>query len=107
MIPVGRSEFAVGIQMGQFCDWVQIEEASFHEVEEFLESREHEGGVDAAPVFDAMDEQAPGLYKCANEAGFMLVPPPAKQSNEAMMLSLVFRPVVSRKDKVQAVRNAA
>jgi FMN phosphatase YigB (HAD superfamily) len=109
LIPVGAAQYTAGVQLGRLCDWVQIEEASFHEVEEFLKPKEREDGIDAnGLLFEGMEEQAPGLYRCAaGEAAFLLVPPPSLSKGEPLLLSLVFRPVVRRGEERVAARAAA
>jgi len=104
MIPVGAAQYAAGIQFGALYDWVQIEEASFHYVDEFMTPRAEENGMAAHPVVDAMIEQSAGLYSCTGPEGFMLVPPPGiARSDKPMLLSLVFRPVVARTTQAQVL----
>lgn len=96
LIPVGAGRFTVGVQFGRLFDWVQIEEASFHHVDDFMKPRDKEGGMAATCLFDAMDEAAPGLYQAREPSGFMLVNPPIVEKTHALMLSIVFRPIVKR-----------
>lgn len=97
LIPVGAGRFAAGIQLGRLFDWVQVEETSFHGVEDFLKPRDKEDAIPAMPMFDGMEQHAGGLYKSQGEAGFMLVSPPSIcRSDIPLMLSVVFRPVVAR-----------
>lgn len=106
LIPVGAGQYTVGIQLGLLYDWVQIEEASFHIVDEFMDPKEDEGAIAAAPIYDAMEEVSPGLYRTAGANGFMLVPPPARTSSEPLLLSIVLRPVVARTEAIAALKAA-
>ena len=97
LVPVGVGRYTVGIQLGQVFDWVQIEEAGFHYVDDFLDSRGREGAIAAQPLMEGMEEASPGLYRSEGAHGFMMVPPPViAQAGRAMLFSLVFRPVVRR-----------
>ena len=86
---------------------MQVEELGFHIVEDYLDTKAHEEVIAAAPVFDAMEEVSPGLYRSRGEAGFLLVPPPAQKRSAPLLLSLVFRPVVTRATAPVAARKAA
>lgn len=98
-IPIGDSRFSVGVQFGQLYDYVQIESASFMPVDRFLSDKQHADGnqeIDALPSLEGMEQVAPHLFRCENEFGFMMVPPPPRQGDRPMMLALVFRPIAAR-----------
>lgn len=108
LIPVGAAQFTAGVQLGRIAEWVQVEEASFHPVAEFLDAKANEVSIPAQFIADGMEEVDDGLMRCtAGEAAFLLVPPPAVTTAEAHLLSVVFRPVVKRRPKDEAVRAAA
>ncbi len=109
LIPVGAAQFTVGVQLGRIAEWVQVEEASFHPVAEFLDAKADEASIPAQIVADGMEEVDSGLMRCtAGEAAFLLVPPPTVAANgEALLLSIVFRPVVKRQAKAEQVRAVA
>ncbi|MET0241000.1 MAG: HAD family hydrolase [Sphingobium sp.] len=108
LIPVGECRYTAGIQLGRIAEWVQVEEASFHEVEQFLDAKGEEEGRPATMILEAMAEAAPGLHRCEGEASFVLVPPPAVTAKgAAMLLSFVFRPVVTRAKAAAGARVAA
>lgn len=109
LIPVGPASYSAGIQLGRIADWVQVEEASFHDVDKFLEAKEHEDGYPAHLICEGMDEKAPGLHQCQGEDAFILVPPPSvTKGDENLLLSFVFRPVVSKgKAAAPAIARAA
>jgi FMN phosphatase YigB (HAD superfamily) len=108
LIPVGPAAYTAGIQLGRIAEWVQVEETSFHEVDRFLESREHEDGRPATPMFEAMTEMAPGLHRCDGEGAFILVPPPSvNRGDDNLLLSFVFRPVVGKQAVAEEARKAA
>ncbi|MBV9842387.1 MAG: HAD family hydrolase [Sphingomonadaceae bacterium] len=94
-VPVGASRYSLGVQWGRLCEWVQVEEASFHAVTEFNRIGGRE--VAATPLFRGMEPAAGGLYRC-DPSGFMFVTPPAQKagSETALLLAIVFRPVVPR-----------
>jgi FMN phosphatase YigB (HAD superfamily) len=96
-IPIDDCRFSVGLQFGQLFDWVQIESATFMPVKEFL-SDTPKGGMEftASPSLEGMQQTAPHLFRCDDEYSFMMVPPPPRQGDQAMMLAIVFRPIVTR-----------
>jgi len=96
-IPVGQGKFSAGIQFGQLFDWVQIEQLCFHKVADLM--KETLGGppaIPAQPLHDGMTAMDGGLFQCT-PAGFTLAQPPAVKG-EALVLNLVFRPIVTRGD---------
>lgn len=96
-IPIGDSRFSVGIQFGQLFDWVQVESAVFMPVDAFLaEQQRPEEQRTASPSLEGMVQVAPHLFRCENEFAFMMVPPPPRADDRAMMLALVFRPIARR-----------
>lgn len=96
VIPIGAARYSIGLRFGQLFDFVQIEEVAFQPVKEYLSPRIKEKMIPASPIVDAMEEVAPGLYRVDGPQGFMLVPPPAASGDQAMLLSLVFRPIRHR-----------
>jgi FMN phosphatase YigB (HAD superfamily) len=108
LIPIGQCQYTAGIQLGRIAEWVQVEEASFHEVEAFLDARAMEDSQPASILYEAMEEIAPGLHRCSGDASFLLVPPPADTRGGAtMLLSIAFRPVLARNKNRQPLRAAA
>lgn len=101
LIPAGTGQLTIAIMMGQICDWFQVEEVSFHEIDQFMAKKIDDDSIAASPIFDTMTENAPGLHRCSRESAFILVPPPAKTSSEGMMLSFVFRPTIKRAKAVK------
>lgn len=101
LIPAGTGQLTIAIMIGQICDWFQVEEVSFHEVDQFMVKKVDDDSIPASPVYDTMTESAPGLHRCSRESAFILIPPPAKPSNEAVMLSFVFRPTIKRANAVK------
>ncbi|MEZ5696393.1 MAG: HAD family hydrolase [Sphingomonadaceae bacterium] len=112
-IPVGESRYAVALQFGAVCDYLQLVSAFFEDQADFLGQRsEGESGarIAATPEFDTLPEIAPGLYDCREEAGFMIVHPPASAEVGGKILTVVFRPVfttkVNRVSALEAHRDA-
>lgn len=99
-LPVGAGEYAVGIQLGALAEWVQIEEAAFHTPAGLHDpiAAQINPSMPAQILCEGMEEVSPGFYRCREDA-LLLVPPPAK-TKEAMVLSLVFRPVVRREPRI-------
>ncbi len=108
LVPIGAAQFTAGVQFGRIADWVQIDETSFHVVEEFLEAKVEEGGVPAMTIAEGIEDVGNGLMQCTGgDAAFLLVPPPSvSKSGEALLLSVVFRPVIL-KAGVRAEQRAA
>ncbi len=101
LIPAGTGQLTIAIMIGQICDWFQVEEVSFHEIDQFMAKKIDDDSIPASPIYDTMTENAPGLHRCSRESAFILIPPPAKPSNEAVMLSFVFRPTIKRAKSVK------
>jgi hypothetical protein len=88
-VPVGTS-LTAAIQLGSLCEHVQLEDAAFYRVTDFDGSKAAQP-IPAPFVADGMEQLAPGLY-AAGAQGMVIVPPPAN-AKEAMVLTLIFRPV--------------
>ncbi len=103
LVPIGQAQFTAGIQLGRIAEWVQIEEASFHQIDEFLDAKAEEISIPAQVIADGLEDMGNGLMQCTGgEAAFLLVPPPSvAPTGEALLLSVVFRPVVKRQTAVQ------
>ena len=103
-IPVGAGRFAVGIQFGSLCEWVQIDEISYYPVEEYMEDLAEVRPVAATPIFEGMTAESGGLWRCGPNA-LMLAPPPSGLGPDAHLLAVTFRPVAMR--RAEALRQAA
>jgi hypothetical protein len=96
-VPVGRARPTAAIQLGKLCEFVQIEEVSYTPVSEMKPGREFDHTHPIKAITDAMEAVSPGLYRTGAN-GLLMVSPP--DVDEPVMLSIVFRPVVWRKDAV-------
>ncbi|GAA0475748.1 hypothetical protein GCM10009096_16820 [Parasphingorhabdus litoris] len=94
LIPVGTGQFNVAIMLGQICDWLQVEEVNFQEIENFMAKKIDDDSIAAHPIYEAMTENAPGLHRCTRKDAFMMIPPPTISTGETLMLNFVFRPTV-------------
>lgn len=97
-IPVGASRFAIGLQFGRLYEWIEVHSAVFRPARLFGDEpvRNEERTEQAAnPSFEAMEQVAGQLMRCIDPTAFMMVPPPPP-SSEALVLTVVFRPIVSR-----------
>jgi hypothetical protein len=105
-VPVGAGRYAVGVQFGAVCDWLQIEEAAFYPVDRFSAR----GGqtkakpIAATTIFEGMEEEASGLYRCS-PAALMLAPPIPAIGKAPHLLAITFRPILARQEG--ALRKAA
>ncbi|QTD55899.1 hydrolase [Parasphingorhabdus cellanae] len=107
LIPAGTGQFNIAIMLGQICDWLQIEEVNFHDIDNFMAKKIDDDAITAHPVYEAMTENAPGLHRCTRQDAFMFVPPPAIATSETLMLNFVFRPTVLSKAAKTATRKVA
>jgi FMN phosphatase YigB (HAD superfamily) len=98
-VPIGAGRFAVGVQLGDIAEWVQVEEAAFHTVAGLYDptAAAKSPPIPAQVIYEGMEEHAPGFFRCG-EAALLLVPPPpaALAGKESLVFSFVFRPVVRR-----------
>jgi FMN phosphatase YigB (HAD superfamily) len=97
-IPIGDCRYSIGIQFGRLFDWLQVDSAVFMPVKRFLSETQRAGEdeIEALPSLEGMEQTAPHLFRCADQAAFMMVPPPQREGDEPMMLAVVFRPIVTR-----------
>jgi FMN phosphatase YigB (HAD superfamily) len=108
LIPVGAGQLTAGIQLGRLAEWVQLDEIVFQPVESFMAAAAKEKSISAHLIAEGMDEAAPGLMHCTGgDAAFLLVPPPAVRPDGALLLSVVFRPVIGKAQLSGQVRAAA
>lgn len=105
-VPVGAGRFAVGVQFGAVCDWLQIDECAFHPVDGFGVSHGDKAPapIEAQVVREGMTEEAPGFFRCTPTA-LMLAPPPANVGTVPHLLAITFRPLVIR--RAEELRAAA
>ncbi|MEP9357727.1 HAD family hydrolase [Sphingomonas sp. KR3-1] len=92
-VPVGAQRPVIAVQLGQICEWVQVDEFGFLSIEQMKEGKTSIT-LQAQATADAMDQMGPGLFR-ANPTGVLIAAPPP--GDAPMILSLVFRPVVARK----------
>ncbi|MBT2188748.1 HAD family hydrolase [Sphingobium nicotianae] len=109
LVPIGAAQFTAGIQFGRIADWVQIEETSFHLVDEFLDPKQTEDSLPAPSISEGLEDVGDGLMHCTGgDAAFLLVPPPSgTPAGEPLLLSVVFRPVVLKRTAEAEARAAA
>ncbi|WP_146151024.1 hydrolase [Allosphingosinicella deserti] len=105
-IPVGGGDYAVGVQFGVLCDWLQIEEAAFYPVRRFTPrpGEDKATPIPAPALFEGMNEEGEGLFRCSADA-LMLAPPLPQTAREPHLLAITFRPIVRR--SADALRKAA
>lgn len=97
-LPVGNCRYSVALQFGQACEWFQLESACFVPADQLLadvadELREE---IAAEPIPDAMEEVSPGLWRCTEESGFLMVHPPKGGEGQDYVLAVTFRPLAER-----------
>jgi hypothetical protein len=95
-IPVGVAQYAIGLQFGRLYEWVEVESADFHRAPVAGEvPRGPVVRIPARPSLEGLEIVGGALMRCTDETAFMMIPPPAP-TGEAMVLTVVFRPVVAR-----------
>jgi len=101
-VPIGDCRYSVALQFGAEFEYVQVDSVNAVPVEEFISEkiRENARQEPLLPVPEAMEQVAPGLYRCDDEAGFLMIHPPQRIDDSPMMLAVVFRPVAARRREV-------
>lgn len=97
-IPVGASRYAIGVQFGRLYQWVEVLSASFQPARCLAEDGGKPGKrpvISASPTLDGIEAVSDNLMRCDEATGFMMVPPPPP-TGEALVLTVVFRPIVAR-----------
>lgn len=107
LIPAGTGNYNIAVMIGQVCDWLQIDDVSFHEVDNFSAKKLDDDSIPAYPIFEALVEKAPGLLACTDPNAFIMIPPSSISTGEQMMLSLVFRPTVMRDKSAATLKEVA
>jgi len=98
VIPIGDCRFAVGVQFGQICEWLQIDSVRFVPVDRYVSAQQRFGldECDALPSLEGMEQVAPHLFRCPDASATLLIPPPPRQDARPMLVTVVFRPLVLR-----------
>lgn len=101
-VPIGDCRYSLAIQFGVEYEYLQIDSVSAMPVDQFLRETAHDDDLELplVPAREAMDEVAPGLFRCADEGGFMMVHPPARIDDRPMMVAVVFRPIAKWRREV-------
>ena len=106
-IPIGVWRFAVGLQFGALFEWVELKSADFLPAHALALSPRDQARLRAPATltYEGLDELGPGILRAIDRAGFaMIAPAPPRSSGnpsrrtpeQEMVLSIVFRPLVSR-----------
>jgi FMN phosphatase YigB (HAD superfamily) len=101
-IPIGKGRFTIGVQFGRVLEWLQVASVAFRPAEAVM-GRPMAPGQDmipATPTLEGMAEAGAGLFHAHDATGFMMVPPPAGK-DAAMVLEIIFRPLVDRAPAVE------
>ena len=109
VIPIGDCRFAVGVQFGQICEWVQIDSVRFVPVDRYVSAQKRFGldESDALPSLEGMEQVAPHLFRCPDATATLLIPPPTRQDALPMLVTVVFRPLVLRETDGDAAPHSA
>jgi FMN phosphatase YigB (HAD superfamily) len=96
-IPIGDCRFSVAVQFGAEYEYVQVDSVNAIPVERFLDDRVYGDDAQAPlPVTpENMQQLSIDLYRCGDEAGFLMIDPPARVDDTPMMVAVVFRPVAA------------
>ncbi len=99
-IPIGENRFSIAVQFGARFEYVQVDSVSAMPVSKFLtgEAGARKDTTELAPALDGMEQCAPHLFSCEDEAALMLIQPPSEDADEPMMAVIAFRPVVERRE---------
>lgn len=96
-VPIGDCRFSVALQFGAEFEYVQVDSVSAMPVERFLDDRirgeDKQESLPAAP--ENMQQLSIDLYRCTDESGFLMIDPPARVDDTAMMIAVVFRPIAA------------
>ncbi len=85
------------IIFGALCDGLQIEEAAFYPADRFSPKvgQAKAKPIAATTIFEGMQEEASGLYRCS-AAALMLAPPAPPIAKSQNLLAITFRPILQR-----------
>jgi FMN phosphatase YigB (HAD superfamily) len=97
-IPIGDCRFSAAICFGAIAEWLELGPVRALPMDDFL-AEIPDAGAHALPLEpspDGMESPAPGLWRCAEAGGFLMVPPPARTDDTPMLLTVPFRPIIRR-----------
>lgn len=106
-VPVGQARFTTILRVGEFAEWLQIEEATFEPIEHALGMTSKEKLVSAPATAELMTEMAQGLFHAPDGNGVLVFEPPKSSHGANLVLNLVFRPVVRRSAVAEGARRKA
>jgi hypothetical protein len=97
-VPVGSARFTIGVQLGKLFEFVQVASVQFRPVAAVIGQAGVPGTatIPATPTLEGIETVAPGILRCHDRDGFMMVPPPAGAFPQGLVLELVFRPIAER-----------
>ena len=97
-IPIGDCRFAAALVFGEIAEWLELGPVRALPVADFLADIPNaEVHALALETFaEGMESPTPGLWRCADTGGLLLVPPPARANDTPMLLTVPFRPIIRR-----------
>ncbi|HVI99725.1 MAG TPA: HAD family hydrolase [Sphingomonas sp.] len=88
-VPIGAGKYTAAVQLGALCEWVQVQDATFHKLSELDASIPVPGAV-APTIAEGMRAVATDLYE-ADPHGVLIAPAP--RTTESLVLCIIFRPI--------------
>jgi FMN phosphatase YigB (HAD superfamily) len=98
ILPIGDCRYSVALQFGALFEFVQIDSVSAMPLADFVgeDGRANDRQVAIAPAAEGMEPVAGDLFRCDDEAGFLMVHPPERLDDTPMIVAVAFRPIVER-----------
>ncbi len=104
-MPLMDPRCSIAVQFGAIFEWLYIDAIAECSVDEFMASQKLRASeLSITPSVDGMEQVSPNLFRCDDEASFMLMHRQASDhrgglGEHASVLSIIFRPLAFRGSK--------
>jgi FMN phosphatase YigB (HAD superfamily) len=95
-IPMGEARYGAALRLGAKFEWVELDSIRIMPQADFLSEKlsSVERHITPEPLLEGIERVTPRLLRCHNEAGFLMVNPPAQvERREPLILLVAFRPL--------------
>ena len=97
-VPIGDCRYSVALQFGALFEFVQVDSVCAMPLADFVgeDGRANDRQIAIVPAAEGMEPVGGDLFRCDDEAGFLMVHPPQRLDDTPMIVAVAFRPIVER-----------
>jgi FMN phosphatase YigB (HAD superfamily) len=98
IVPLGDCRYGAAMRFGQHWNWVELESVTAMPLADFLTNNIYapDRSTVMKGVTEGIEMVTDRLMRCDDKAGFLMVNPPPRVDDRAMILAVVFRPLDER-----------